>query len=170
MLIRIPSSLSYIDRAAVILSSLVIVGSPVWVPTVYSMLWKKWRRIPKADKKRRAVYGAILLALAAMAAVGPHRSIRVGKWLKARKWDLWTSWLKFIAFEIIADNPNESFDIKKEQAIFAVIPHGIFPFALAFAALPQAAAQVFGEFRPVVATATALFPFVRTFLGWLGAV
>ena len=99
--------------------------------------------------------------------------------------------MNFIAFEVISDQgqcggdgaagpfapsnrPGDKADNnplqKDEQAILAVVPHGIFPFALAFAALPERASQVFGEFKPVVATATALFPFVRTFLGWLGAV
>ena len=99
--------------------------------------------------------------------------------------------MNFIAFEVISDqgqgcdndtegpfSPNNrpggkagNNPLRKDdQALLAVVPHGIFPFALAFAALPERASQVFGEFKPVVATATALFPFIRTFLGWLGAV
>ena len=133
----------------------------------------------------------MIVTAAALAVTGPHRHPRVGKWLEARRWRLWRAWMNFIAFGVISDqgqglgtdtegpfaprngpggkvgsNPLQ----KDEQAILAVVPHGIFPFALAFAALPERASQVFGEFRPVVATATALFPFVRTFLGWLGAV
>jgi hypothetical protein len=112
------------------------------------------------------------LSLAALAAVGPHRYHRLGKIFKLKKWKLWTAWLNFVAFEVIADNPGslKSFDVKKDQVIFAISPHGIFPFALGFAALPDMATRVFGDFRPVVATATALFPFLRTILSWINAV
>ena len=59
---------------------------------------------------------------------------------------------------------------KKDQAILAVSPHGIFPFSLAFALLPQKIVDELGEFKPVVATATSLFPFVKTILSWLNSV
>merc|ERR1712194_164640 len=50
-------------------------------------------------------------------------------------------------------------------------PHGIFPFGLAFSCLPQRGyAHTWGLFRPVVATATKLFPLVRTFIAWMGSV
>jgi hypothetical protein len=154
------------------LSSLTIVGSVVWVPLVYSLAWKRWKRIPKEDKRRRTIYATILLSVVAFAAAGPHRYHRLGKFFKLKKWSLWTAWLKFVAFEVIADNPAslKSFDVKKDQAIFAISPHGIFPFALGFAALPDLASRAFGSFRPVVATATALVPFLSTILSWINAV
>jgi len=176
-----------IDSILVAGSSLFFVGSVVWVPLAYAWAVKKWRECK--DKKRRAVYFGMILTAAALAMVGPHRHPKVGKWLSARRWRLWNAWMNFIAFEVISDQgqvedcdgsydrrdcPGAKVGIsslqKDEHAILAVVPHGLFPFALAFAALPERASQVFGEFKPVVATATALFPFIRTFLGWLGAV
>lgn len=173
ILVQIPhGEVTQLDRLLVMLSSLTIVGSVVWVPFVYSLAWKRWKRIPKEDKRRRMIHGTILLSLAAIAAVGPHRYHRLGKLFQLKKWRLWTAWLKFVAFEVIADNPAslKTFDLKKDQAIFAISPHGIFPFALGFAALPDLASHVFGEMRPVVATATALFPFLSTILSWMNAV
>lgn len=173
VLARIPEGeITMLDRVLVMTSSLAIVGAVVWVPAAYAVAWRRWQKIPKENKRRRILYAALLISLAGIAAVGPHRSHRIGKWLQLKKWRIWKSWLKFVAFEVIADNPTclESFDIRKEQAIFAVIPHGIFPFALGFAALTDTAARVFGDFRPVVATATALFPLLRTILSWLHAV
>mmetsp|Transcript_11648 Transcript_11648/g.18019 ORF Transcript_11648/g.18019 Transcript_11648/m.18019 type:complete len:364 (-) Transcript_11648:2396-3487(-) len=172
VLARIPASeLTVVDRSLVMISSLIFVGSPIWVPSVYAWAWNKWKKIPKEDKKRKAIYFSFLMSTLAVAIFGPHRHRKVGKWLNVRNWSLWKSWLRFIAFEVIQDQKVKKDDnIKDEQAILAVIPHGIFPFSLAFAALPIEATRVFGYFRPVVATATALFPFVRTFLGWLGAV
>ena len=190
MLVDSPGSatLSKFDGVLVAGSSLVFVGSVVWVPLAYAYAVKKWRDC--RDKRRKAVYFGLIVTAATLAIAGPHRHPRVGRWLETRRWRLWRAWMNFIAFEVISDQGQSSGDEdlpytrrpgaqvtdsnlplqKDEQAILAVVPHGIFPFALAFAALPERASQVFGEFRPVVATATALFPFVRTFLGWLGAV
>ena len=205
VLARPPSkskNLSKIDHALVSISSIVFVGSIVWVPVAYSWAWKKWKQIPKEDKKRRALYGVLLLSVFSIHIAGPHRRESVGRWLNVRRWRLWKAWMNFIAFEVLSDvsaakafsseaggyqstrprdrfigtstklnsENKENFDLTRDQAIFAVVPHGIFPFALAFAALPQAAVNVFGKFRPVVATATTLFPFVNTFLKWLRAV
>jgi len=179
------ASLSTVDGALVAFSSALFVGSVVWVPLAYAWAIRKWRQTK--DKRRKSVYLALILSAATLAVTGPHRSQRVGRWLNARRWRLWQAWMNFIAFEVISDQGGDSSSSdntyagahtnnektvlrRDDQAILAVVPHGIFPFALAFAALPERAARAFGEFRPVVATATALFPFVRTFLGWLGAV
>lgn len=173
ILVRIPpNEVTLLDRILVMTSSLFIVGSPLWVPLAYSWAWKRWKRIPANEKKRKAIYASILLSLVAFAAVGPYRSPRVGRWLRLKQWRLWKAWLKFVAWEVILDDPNNTqvFDFQKDQAIYAISPHGIFPFALGFAVLPEFASRVFGEFRPVVATATNLFPFLRTILSWLNAV
>ena len=51
------------------------------------------------------------------------------------------------------------------------MPHGIFPFGLALSCLPERGyVGTWGHFRPVVATATRLFPLVRTFIDWMGGV
>ena len=183
-------NLSHADRALVYASSLFFVGSVAWVPLAYVWAYRRWRSTPKSDRRRRMMYMALILSAAALAVAGPHRSKRVGRWLDAKRWRLWRAWLNFMAFEVVSDRGGSGsgladsktafdggsistarpFDVTKDKAIIAVVPHGIFPFALAFAALPEAATKAFGEFRPVVATATALFPFVRTFLGWLDAV
>jgi len=181
--------MSTIDSALVAGSSLFFVGSVVWVPLAYCWAIKKWRDCK--DKRRKAMYFGLIVTAATLAVAGPHRHLRVGRWLDARRWRLWRAWMNFIVFEVISDQGQSGDEAcpykrrgppganktdsnlplqKDEQAILAVVPHGIFPFALAFAALPERASQVFGEFQPVVASATALFPFVRTFLGWLGAV
>jgi len=61
-------------------------------------------------------------------------------------------------------------DLKKDQAILAFVPHGIVPFGLAFGVLTDLATKIFGFVHPVVATASGLFPVVRDFLNWAGAV
>ena len=173
-LLRISGSdLTWLDRCAVAASSLVVVGAFAWFPIVYMYAWTKWKSIPSTEKRRKKKYFGIVVGLTLLILYGPHRSHRFGQWIKLRKWSLWTAWLKYIAMEVITDHPKTSNDqkncyVQEEQAILAFVPHGIFPFAFAFGILPEVAQQVFGYFRPIVATATNFLPVVSDFLLWLG--
>ena len=87
------------------------------------------------------------------------------------------AWINYMAFEVISEyssnndsDTNSNFDMKKDQAIFAIIPHGIVPVSLGFAALPQIAIDTFGGFRPVVASATNFLPFLRSVLSWIDSI
>ena len=177
------TELTLLDRVMVATSSLFIVGSVVWVPAFYVWAYRKWRSIPKHDTRRRTLYATLVLAFTGIIAYGPQHSAKIGKLLHVRKWRLWKAWIKFIAMEIIADQPGggvsnnsnnnsngNKLNQQTDQAMFAFVPHGIVPFPIAFAVLPEIAQRAFGIFRPVVATATALFPFVRDILMWVDSV
>lgn len=164
------------DEAMVIAFSLTVFSSIVWVPwVVYYIIYKYWKKSAEkkdddcsARRKRKLVGYAILLSLA-VAIAKPYTNPKVGHWWKIRRWGLWKAWLNYVGMEVLLDNnggqSKKNFDFKKDPAIFAIVPHGLFPFPLAFAALTDA---VFGIIRPVAATATSLFPFVRELLGFLG--
>jgi hypothetical protein len=165
------SELTAWDRILVAGSSLFMVGSVLWVPACYFWAWKKWKKIPKEDKRRRTLYTALIFALTGILAYGPQHSRRAGEFLSVRKWSIWSAWLKFIAMEVVADQPlATNLNLLKDKAIFAFVPHGIFPFPFAFAVLPELAQQAFGIFRPVVATATTLLPVVRDIIAWVNPV
>ena len=175
-IVRSPEDLSLLDRLLVGGSSLLIVGSVAWVPLCIAWSWRRWRRVK--GKRRKAMYAGLAMAALALVAVGPHRSPRFGRWIQIRKWRLWKSWMKFIAMEVILDRtstpppldpnmPQQVVDVQSDRVILAFSPHGIFPFSIAF---PAILSHTFGVFRPVVATATELFPIVRDFLSWLEAV
>ena len=93
-----------------------------------------------------------------------------------RNWRIVKAWVNYMAYEVISEamlpssSPSSSvpFDMKKDQAIFAIVPHGIVPFSIGFAALPQVAIDAFGGFRPVVASATRFLPGLRTVMEWVG--
>ena len=173
LMFRIPEGeLSALDQCVVASTSLFIVGSVIWVPLLYGYALRKWRTIPRADRRRRIAYAAIAVVSLALLhhGGGPHRHPRVGEWLRVRKWKIWSSWLSFIAMEVRADQTSKAFDVRKkdQRVLHAFVPHGIFPFAFAFAALPEIVQKkAFGTFRPVVATATKYFPIVSDFLQWL---
>jgi hypothetical protein len=158
------------DRFVVVCSSLFFVGGVFWVPALYFYLVKRYRSIPPEDQRRRAIYGSLLVSLTALYAAGPHRNPRVGDWIQVHKWTLWKSWLRFFAFEVVADEYDSMKDLLHKQAILGISPHGVFPFGLAFAALSGQSEQVFGSFRAVVASATQLIPWVRDILRWVRAV
>jgi len=175
------SYLSLYDRIIVYTTSLTFVGSIFWTPAFFRWVYRRWKSIPRQDKKRRAIYAGILMTFISIGIVGPHRNEKVGQWIGFRTWKIWKSWLRYFAYEVIYDEtlstPDHSsnthtnnLDWKTDQAILAIIPHGIFPFALAFAALPQMAIDAFGTFRPVVASATKFLPFVRSFISWIHGV
>jgi hypothetical protein len=162
-----------IDRLIVYASSLSIVGAVVWIPAFYAWAWKRFQSIPKDQTRRRAVYAMILLAGTGLFAAGPHRHPSVGRWLQVKKWGLWKSWIRFLAMEIVADSTSAASwlnKLRQDPAIVAISPHGIFPFGLAIPSVAETGQQVFGAFRPVVASATGMYPLVRDFLSWLQAV
>lgn len=176
---RVPeeADLHLTDRLLVAGSSLFIVGSIAWVPYAYYVAWKKFRSLPKKERMRRRIYGALIGASLAILVLGPHRSPRVGEWLQVRKWRLWDAWLRYIAMEVIEDNggkgepsSDRATSSLQDQSILAFVPHGIFPFAFAFGVLPEMAQRAFGRIQPVVATAIELFPVVHTLLKWLSCI
>ncbi len=202
---------TFVDSLLVYVSSLVVVGSPVWFYGYIVYLYRKWTKegnvveddaagvddknysssgekerpgisIQRWRKYNRATskYGAALAVILLISGLGPHRSRRVGEFLGVRRWRLWDAWLNYVGFTVLRDHgenypataSNEpEFDPRHSRAIYAFVPHGIFPFGLAFSCLPQRGYEkTWGLFRPVVATATKLFPVVRTFIAWMGGV
>ena len=162
-------ALTNYDRFVVGISSLFFVGGVFWVPAVYAWLINRFRRIPTDQKRRRAICAALIFSLTTLYAIGPHRNPKMGERVKVHKWGLWKSWMRFFAFEVVADEYDSIKDLVHQQAILGISPHGIFPFGLAFAALSEQAAQAFGSFRAVVASATQLLPWVRDVLRWVNA-
>jgi len=162
-------TLTNYDRFIVGFSSIFFVGGVFWVPAVYAWLFKRFRRIPPDQKRRRALCALLMFSITTLYAIGPHRNPKVGEWVKVHKWGLWKSWMRFFAFEVVADEYNSIKDLIHEQAIIGISPHGIFPFGLAFAALSDQASHAFGSFRAVVASATQLMPWVRDVLRWVDA-
>jgi hypothetical protein len=156
------------DRLVVYGSSLFFIGSLFWVPSIYAWAINRLRSIPKDQPRRRAMYIFFLVGVTALYAAGPHRRANL---VQVRKWSLWKAWLRFFAFEVVADGGiNSVKDLLQGQAIVGISPHGIFPFGLAFATLTDLSSEAFGRLRPVVASATQLIPFVRDVLKWVSAV
>jgi hypothetical protein len=161
-----PSSLTRIDRLLVILSSCSIIGSVIWFPALITRLYRRYKKIPKGDTRRRYLYAGVLTACLAIYIKAPHHRGSIGNLLRIRRWPLWQSWLRYIAIKVILDAQDND----KDDLIVAMSPHGIFPFSLAFCILPETVETAFGRLAPVVAPATRLFPLVRDFIAWLNGV
>eukprot|EP00577_Skeletonema_sp_RCC1716_P011341 CAMPEP_0113423902 /NCGR_PEP_ID=MMETSP0013_2-20120614/29294_1 /TAXON_ID=2843 ORGANISM="Skeletonema costatum, Strain 1716" /NCGR_SAMPLE_ID=MMETSP0013_2 /ASSEMBLY_ACC=CAM_ASM_000158 /LENGTH=423 /DNA_ID=CAMNT_0000311849 /DNA_START=109 /DNA_END=1380 /DNA_ORIENTATION=- /assembly_acc=CAM_ASM_000158 len=143
-----------------------------------SLDYEKYQRLAKR-------YCVALITVIVLSVWGPHRSRKVGEFLGVRKWRLWDAWLNYVGYTVLHDKGiegqasesrtprmnNPQVVDNDNDAILAFVPHGIFPFALAFSCLPQRGyEETWGVFRPVVATATKLFPLVRTFIAWMGGI
>ncbi len=90
-------------------------------------------------------YAMTLVTIILLSIWGPHRNKKLGDFLAVRKWRLWDAWLRYIGFTVLRDKGNDfnqvdetkvlsianasdsEFDIKTTQAIYAFVPHGIFP-------------------------------------------
>ena len=162
-------ALTSYDSFTIGITSLFFVGGVFWVPALYVWMVNRFRRIPTDQKRRRAMYAALIFSVTALYAIGPHRNRKMGQRVNVKKWGLWKSWMRYFAFEIVADEYESIKDLVDEQAILGISPHGIFPFGLGIAALSEQAAQAFGSFRVVVATAAQLIPWVRDILIWENA-
>lgn len=159
------NALTALDRFTVATSSLIVIGSVWWGPPFLAWLYRRWRRI--ADPHRKKIFGAIIVSVLTFLAIGPHRSPKVGEWLKFRESSIWNSLTRYMALEVVADNANLDVDqFQTKQNIMAFIPHGIFPFTIAMASLPEIGRKIFGKARLVVAAATGYFPLVRSLVGW----
>lgn len=110
------------DRLVVLGSSLFFVGGVMWVPCLYGWMIQRFRAIPKDQKQRRALHAAALFSVTALYLVGPHRHPRVGEWVKVHQWALWKSWMRFFAFEVVADNFDSVKDllVDSTQAILGM--------------------------------------------------
>lgn len=161
---------SWFDKLLVHGSSLIIVGSVLWVPAALYFTYRAWRRAPPRTR-RQLVLGILFWSLVGLVTVGPHRHPRIGEhFLQIRKWSLWKAWMRFVALEVIQERRNSPTRAQSIQPtsqashqqqsssttfspnitnnndttnppIFAFCPHGIFPFAFGMAAFFEPVAQ-----------------------------
>ncbi|CAB9503050.1 wax alcohol acyltransferase 2 [Seminavis robusta] len=155
-------------------SSLVLIGSLAWVPACYVWAYKRWKAVK--DKRRKALYGALMFALTALFVAGPQRRPWFGKHIGFNKWKIWHLWCQFMALEVWKDSRAQLAasaaheEYKSAQSITAIVPHGIFPFSIGLAGIPEVAEKAFGRVRIAIATATNLFPVVRDIVSIVNTV
>ena len=167
------TELTALDRLLVGGSSLVIVGSFLWVPCLLVWSYRRWKSVQ--DKRRRIIYAALFVAaLGVYVVAAPHKNHRVGNWLQVKKWKLWRAWVRFLATEVILDQPrnndNNTKDLAQQDAILAFCPHGIFPFAFGVGAIADWAQKIFGAFRPIVASAVLRVPIFGDLVGMINGL
>uniref|UniRef100_A0A7S2C4T0 Acyltransferase n=1 Tax=Octactis speculum TaxID=3111310 RepID=A0A7S2C4T0_9STRA len=153
-------------------TSFAIVASAFWVPLAFA--WSA-RRIVSMDeknsdeeealerkkterkkKKRRAIGIFILCAILA--------------WMPIRRWrwlhqlSVWDIWFEHLQVKVIGEEPP------RRQLLYAIVPHGVFPFSLGFAALGHLREKIFRLERIIVANAVMWVPVLRHIAGWLGVI
>lgn len=170
------SEYTLVDKLVVGTSSLVIVGSVAWAPCLLAWAYRRWKRVQ--DRRKKTIYAALIAATVGLYAVwAPHRNAKLGDWLRVREWKLWKAWIRFLAVEVVLDQPkndnlgkNERMDLKENNAILAFVPHGIFPFSFGAIALVEEGRKLFGSFRPIVASAVKHVPILADLVCWIGGL
>jgi hypothetical protein len=84
----------------------------------------------------------------------------------SRTWQ--DSWLSYLGVRAVGP-PGHPELARTTQLLYAIEPHGCFPFGLAFAAVGPLRALLRIQ-RVVAATATAYVPVLRHVIGWIGGV
>ena len=167
------NNISRTDHLIVILSSLFVGTSFVWLPAVYIWLYRKWTKTPddEGNGKKRRIYRNIIITAALIGIIGPHRNEKFAQIFDCKNWRIVKAWVNYLSYEVISEATHDhNFDMKNDQAILGVAPHGILPFSLGFASLPQIGIDTFGKFRPVAASATRFLPFLRSLMDWAGSI
>ncbi len=77
-------------------------------------------------------------------------------------------WFNYLGVRVVGPASFAEY-AKSRQLLYAIIPHGLFPFGLAFAAI-EPIRSLLRINRLVVATVTRFVPVLRHVIGWLGAV
>jgi len=139
-------------EAAVIASSLFVVGSFFWLPILVVYLLRK----VCTTARRRLI---LLLTLVVLV------FLPVRPWDKARRNWLFDQWNRYFSVRV---HFEEALD-KSRAAIFCMSPHGLYPFAQAIALTGRLSA-LFNDMRPVTADMALRFPVFRHLLGWVGAI
>lgn len=147
---RRPSKAS---EAVVILSSLLGIGA-----LYYGAPLAAWAMIKASPRAR------ILMVLAAVIAV--YHPLRRSEFVRGNPF--WEAWLDYFSPMVVLDGygPGQA---PPRKAVFAMAPHGIFPFAQAMALVGRMR-KVFGDLRPIAATVSTRVPGLRHLLGATGVV
>lgn len=144
--------LSLAGEAAVIASSLAVVGSFFWFPALVVYLYRK-----HCTTRRRKIMLLLLVVLLVYVPVKP--------WDRARRNWLFDQWIKYFSVRTAFEQPLPT----DRPFIFAMSPHGIYPFGQAMGLVGKLSAM-FHDMRPVTADMALRAPVFRHLLGWVGAI
>ncbi len=131
--------------------SLLVVGSFVWVPMAIWLGWKKCK-----TRRRRIIYVLVLCVVLSW----PAR-----RWEAVVRHGLWSRFVEYFAVEVVADDPLP----KDPSVLYAVIPHGTFPFGVGVLSLGPLN-RIFNKVRPVVASAVLRFPGFGQLISSIGGI
>jgi len=137
----------------VFISSLVILGTPIWMVALAYYFYKyvSW------ENKKYTFAGLLIGYL-----LWPKK-------LSVRKWTLWEYWYNYFQIHLILDDPNILSKTTSSAYIFATVPHGIFPFGQAFSLVGKMT-EYFNELKPLTIKAAMQVPLVGTLLRSVDAV
>jgi 2-acylglycerol O-acyltransferase 2 len=141
------------SEAVVVASSLIVIGALYYGVPVSA--WMLYRSSPRMR---------LLVLLGLVFAV--YHPLRRSS--KARSGWFWEAWIDYITPMVVLDGYRQG-QRPPRHSVFAMSPHGIFPFAQALT-LVGSFRKIFGDLRPVAATVSTRAPGLRHLLGITGVV
>ena len=151
------------DTAAVAINSLGVTSFTFALPFLLYIIFKKIK-----SKRRRAV-ALSLLAVAIFVGL-PKKSRFKLKRDEILKWQIWERFLHYLQVSVVDDSCSTFNQMKNEQKIIAMVPHGILPWGIALPSVSGRLQSAFAPFRPIIATATSYIPILGSILEAVGAV
>jgi len=152
---------SAIAELGVIANALLVIGSVPALPAV--LIWLLWRARKAEPERRRRAWAEFLAATAAVLALAWVPVRRRPGLMQAR---LWRWWLEYMSVRV-AYRSGEA--LPERQYLFVMVPHGLYPFSGACAAISKMVHVFFGM-RIAVASNALRVPIVRHLMGWIGCV
>lgn len=139
------------NEVVVAVSSLVVVGSFFWFPIFVYYVCKH-----KLKTRRQRIIFFLAVAFLIYVPVKERPSLRHG-WF----WDIWQ---QYCSTTVVLEAP-----LPPTNVIFAMVPHGIYPFGAALGLVGRLAHK-FKMMKPVIADVAFRAPIFRHLVGWMGAV
>eukprot|EP00953_Heterococcus_sp_UTEX-ZZ885_P030530 16136-Heterococcus_DN1.PRE.1 len=155
----------------VVTSSLVLIGSFAWVPAATYVVYKRYCK----TRRRKIAFWIILTALLTVPLPECRRIRRqrgtsflaaVQSVHKLERWTLWNRFLRYFSGRAIGYLRSD----EQRQALYALVPHGIFPFGIGLGSLGKLNYTAFNSMHPVVASSILRMPVIGQILQMLGAV
>lgn len=161
---RVPglrSSPSALAELGVIISALVAIGSVPALPLL--LLWLLWRAWKAEEVERPRAWTWFAIAFLGMMFLMFVPSVARPALMQT---SLWRWWLEYMSVRVAY---REGKPLPRGQYFYIMMPHGLYPFSGACAALSKMV-DVFPNMRMAVAPIGMRVPVIRQLMSWIGCI
>mmetsp|Transcript_50194 Transcript_50194/g.108029 ORF Transcript_50194/g.108029 Transcript_50194/m.108029 type:complete len:351 (+) Transcript_50194:55-1107(+) len=152
-----------LGEVAVVLSSLLVIGSIPGYPILLCVLFYRAWKCDGSPQERRRCWGWFLLALAGYVLLA---TVPVAVRPALMQTRFWRWWLEYMSVRVAYRDGKA---LPPGQYLFLMMPHGLYPFSGACASLSEMV-PVFMNMQIAVAPVGQKVPMIRQLMGWIGCI